>query len=233
MSLAPVARAPLSIAVAEGLRAAILDGTFGADEELPTESDLATTFGVGRSTVREALRIVQAQGLVSGADTVSTARPRVTHDRTAGTAAIALGTALQVGAIPLSDLVSLRVLLEAESLRHVDRVPDAVRDLLDAMATAADAGDIEAFHLLDVEFHVGLAHASGNRAFGFVVGVLRESIASFLRRALAALDDPRPTLRRLHDEHAAIVGAIDSGDHDSAAALVVDHIHGFYATDPA
>ncbi|WP_119730276.1 FadR/GntR family transcriptional regulator [Thermomonospora amylolytica] len=233
MTISPVSRAPLSLEVAQRLRAAILDGTFPPDTELPTETELARSFGVGRSTVREAIRVLQAHGLLSGADTVSTARPRVTHERTADAAGLVLSTALQVGAIPLADLVALRVLLEAEAMRHVTAVPDAARSCLRAMAAAVESTDIRAFHTADVDFHVQLAYAGGNRALGFVIGVLRDCIAGYLLDALAALDDPGTVLVRLLAEHRAIVDALDAGDNDRAAALMVDHIRGFYEPEDA
>lgn len=228
MTLSPVSRLPLSLEVAQRLRAAILDGTFGAGSELPTETELAQSFAVGRSTIREALRVLQAHGLISGADSVSTARPRVTHEGTAASAATALSTALQVGAIPLADLVALRVLLEAESMRQITSVPNSARECLATMADAVEVADYEAFHVADVDFHVSLAYASGNRALGFVIAVLRDGIAVHLLEALAAVEDVGAVLARLLAEHRAIVAALDAGDGERAADLVVDHIQGFY-----
>lgn len=224
----PIARAPLSIEIAGRLREAIVSGVIAADAELPTEAELAESFGVGRSTVREALRIVQAQGLVSGADTVSTARPRVTHAGTVTSAAQALDTALQVGAIPLPDLVDLRVLLEGDAMRAVTEVPPEALALLDAMSHSASEGDVEAFHLADVDLHARLVAAAGNRAVDFTVQALRGAIAGYLREALDAEPDGAGTLGRLHAEHTAIVEALAAGEGERAAELVVAHIRGFY-----
>lgn len=226
--LAPVARLPLSLEIASRLREAILAGDLPAGEELPTESELASTFGVGRSTVREALRVLQSQGLVTGAESVSTTRPRVTHDRLASTAASALTTALRVSAVSLPDLVALRVLLERDAVQSVTDVPTSARAGLELMRTAAAAGDIEAFHLADVDFHVSLAYAGGNAAIGLVVEVMRGTIAGYLRSALSERGDPVRVLGHLCDEHEAIVAALDSGHQRRAADLVVAHIRGFY-----
>lgn len=228
MALTPVTRIPLSLEVAQQLRTAILDGSFPADSELPTESELAASFGVGRSTVREALRVLQSTGLVSGADTISTARPRVTHGRTADSAALALSTAVQVGSIPLQDLVTLRVLLESESMRSNQGVPIDARECLNTMDEATERADAEAFHLADIDFHVSLAYAGGNKALGFVIAVLRDSIAGHLLDALRAKSDVGQVLARLGAEHRAIVDALDAGDRERAAELVVAHIRGFY-----
>ena len=219
---------PLALAVSGRIRAAILDGTLPVGESLPTEAELAQTFSVGRSTVREALRVLQAQGLVTGADTVSTARPRVTHENTADSAATALSAAVQVGAVPLHDLVELRVLLEAAALRGVSVVPEAAYVAVERMRQAAAAGSAAEFHDADVDFHVALAGAGGNKAFGLVMTVLRDGIASYLMRELDALEDSTATLGVLLTEHEAIVDAIVRGESDYAAMLVEKHVRGFY-----
>ncbi|MGB0099489.1 MAG: FCD domain-containing protein [Nocardioides sp.] len=229
MSISPVVRAPLSLEVAGRLRAAILDGSIPAGSELPTEAELARSFGVGRSTVREALRVLQASGLVSGADTVSTARPRVTHERAADGAGVALSTAVLAGAIPLGDLVALRVLVEAESVRHVTSIPPEIHALLDSMDEAAARGDHVAFQEADVDFHVRLAHAGGNKAMGLVIAVLRDAISGYLLDALEQHTDRTAVLASLAAEHRAIVAAAACGDPDLAAALITSHVTGFYA----
>ncbi|MDI9915743.1 FCD domain-containing protein [Rhodococcus sp. IEGM 1379] len=228
MDTTPLSRMPLALAVSGRIRAAILDGTLPVGESLPTEAELAQTFSVGRSTVREALRVLQAQGLVTGADTVSTARPRVTHENTADSAAIALSAAVQVGAVPLRDLVELRVLLEAAALRGVSVVPEAAHVAVERMRQAVATGSAAEFHDADVDFHVALAGAGGNKAFGLVMTVLRDGIASYLMRELDALDDSTATLGVLLAEHEAIVDAIVRGESDYAAKLVENHVRGFY-----
>lgn len=228
MDTTPLARIPLSLAVSGRLRDAILDGSLPVGESLPTEQELAQTFSVGRSTVREALRVLQAQGLVTGADTVSTTRPKVTHENTADSAATALSTAVQVGAVPLPDLVELRVLLEASALRGVREVPGAARVAIEEMRRATEDNNPSAFHDADVDFHVALAGAGGNRAFVLVMTVLRECIAGYLMSELAAIEDSAATLKSLLAEHEAIADAIVAGQPDYAAELVERHVRGFY-----
>lgn len=228
MDTTPLARMPLSLVVSGRLRDAILDGSLPVGQALPTEQDLAQTFSVGRSTVREALRVLQAQGLVTGADTVSTARPRVSYERTAGSAATALSTAVQVGAVPLADLVELRVLLEATALRSVSVVPEAAHTAIERMRVCARTDDTAGFHDADVDFHIALTSAGGNKAFGLVMSVLRESIAGYLIRELDARKDSAATLGALLAEHEAIADALARGESDYAARLVEKHVRGFY-----
>ena len=63
-TLRPVVRQPVYLQVADRIRDAILDGTLTVGEPLPSERSLQSTLGVGRTTVREALRALEAQGLI-------------------------------------------------------------------------------------------------------------------------------------------------------------------------
>src|SRR5262245_49151095 len=132
-------RAPLSVLVSRQLRQAIMSGRVAVGTELPSEKELTEELGVGRSTIREALRILQAQGLVSGGDTVSTRRPRVSTQQTLNLAAAqAMENAVRLAQVPLADLVELRVVIEGSSVEaaaaaSADAALDGARDALAAM----------------------------------------------------------------------------------------------------
>lgn len=226
----PVSRAPLSLLVSRQLREAIVTGELGAGTELPSEKVLTERFGVSRSTVREALRILQAQGLLSGGDTVSTARPRVSDELPLGAAAEALENVLRLGQVPLPDLVELRLMLEQAALRGAPATSpdlDKAREELAVMAVPGIA--VADFHDADVRFHLCLSRAGGNAAVPLVMGVLRHSISAHLLTSLEAIEDVEPVLERLRQEHAAILTAVETGDRERACALVQGHVRGFYA----
>jgi DNA-binding FadR family transcriptional regulator len=92
---------------------------------------------------------------------------------------------------------------------------------------AADA-DVTAFEHADVRFHLALAAASGNEALHLVMLAVRDSVAAHLLEALTALADPRPTLARLTEEHAAILAAIEDRRPAEAGEIMRDHVLGFY-----
>lgn len=229
--LSPTSRAPLSLLVSRQLRDAILSGRVAAGDELPSEHELAERFAVGRSTVREAVRILQAQGLLSGGDTVSTRRPRVGREEDLGAAAAsAMENALRLGQIPLSDLVELRVLLEGASVEGASRAPtEALAEARAALDDMRQPGaTTDDFLAADLRFHHGIALASGNAAMPLLMGVLRAAIAGHLGAALARLPDPRATAAQLTAEHEAIYEAVARADSDGARALVTRHIRDFY-----
>lgn len=228
----PVRRVPLSLLVSEQLRESIVSGAIAVGTQLPSEKELTERFEVSRSTVREALRILQAQGLLSGGDRVTTVRPHVSDEHTAASAGRGLENVLRLGGVPLEDLVDLRVLVEGAALeRAAARGPephalDEARAALAVMA-AADV-DIEAFHRADVAFHIALAAAAGNAAYHLVLGVLRDAIAGHLDAALRGLSAPRRVMRQLAAEHTEIMAAVERGDGTDASRLVAAHIRGFY-----
>jgi DNA-binding FadR family transcriptional regulator len=218
--------------VSRQLRAAIVSGELPIGEELPTEKALTEQFGVSRSTIREALRVLQSQGLLSGGDTVSTARPRVSAEHASTSAAEALENAVHMGQIPLDDLIELRLLLEGTAVSHPHLDPSRLDDARDALAIMqAPDIDVRAFHEQDVRFHICLAGAGGNTAFPLVMTVLRDAITHHLLGALSAMADPSPILHRLAAEHAAILAAVDAGDGELAAGLVKAHIWDFYVNE--
>jgi GntR family transcriptional repressor for pyruvate dehydrogenase complex len=223
-----VVRAPVYLQVAEQLREAILDGRLTPGESLPAERELAESFGASRASIREALRALQAQGLIVGGGAPSRAVVAGDVDRPARDALVDL---LRLDRVDLDDLVEFRCLLEADAVRRAARRSDnarlsEAREALDAMS-AADVST-EAFDAADVRFHVALVRACGNEAMHLVMLALRDPVARHLLDALRAEEDPRPTLRRLAREHAALLEAVEAGDGERAATLVERHIRGFY-----
>jgi GntR family transcriptional regulator, transcriptional repressor for pyruvate dehydrogenase complex len=227
---AEVVRAPVYMQVAEQIRSAILDGRLAPGEELPAERELAESFGASRASVREALRALQAQGLVVGGPAPARAAVAGPNDPAAREALVAL---LRADRVPLDDLVEFRCVVEAAAVRRAARGADGERlaEAREAVERMADPTvSIEDFDEADVHFHVSLVRASGNEAMHLVMMALRDPVARHLLEALRASDDATETLRRLHREHESILAAVESGDGDRAAELIERHIRRFYDT---
>lgn len=228
MSFREIVRNPVYVQVTEQLREAILAGELPPGEPLPPERELADSFGVSRTSIREALRALQAQGLIVGGG--SPVRPLVARELDEP-ARDALVNLLRLNRIELADLVDLRCVLEAAAVRAAARRPDR-GSLAEARTALEDMRggdvDIEAFDGADVRFHVALARASGNEATHLVMQALRGAAARHLLDALRRRSDPQRTLRRLTRQHAAILEAVVAGEGEAAAGLVEEHIRGFY-----
>jgi GntR family transcriptional repressor for pyruvate dehydrogenase complex len=230
MGFAEVVRNPVYLQVAEQIREAILDRELVPGTRLPTERELAAQFGVSRTTIREALRALQAQGLLTGGGRTTPLRTTV-REVGSGPLSEALSTVVRLRTVSLGDLVELRCALESAALGGAARGSDGTR-LEEARAALAEMrrDDVtpEEFHEADVRFHVSLAAASGNEAMHLVMLAIRDAIASHLLDGLHRQENGRATLRRLVREHAAILQAVEEGDGKRAGELVRSHVMGFY-----
>ena len=217
--------------VLERIETDLLDGRLRPGDRLPPERELATTLGVGRSSVREALRVLEVMGLIrtgtgsgpsSGAIIIATPR--------GGMSAL---LRLQVAAqgFPLDDVVRTRLVLESAVVETL--ASDAARDTSSAraVAVAMDAGDLTPaeFLALDAQLHLALAEASGNVVIAAMMAGLRTAIESYVQAGAERISEWDAAAARLRNEHRAIIDAIDAGDAGTAATLLHDHITGYYA----
>jgi len=213
--------------VAAQLREAILDGRFAPGDRLPTERELTREFGVSRTSVREALRALEAQGFVApGAGTART----VVAPGLSDALREAVGNLLRLQQIPVADLVAFRCVLESATVERAAGLRPA-----EALAEAAAAHEAmrasglraEVFEATDVRFHVALAAASGNEALHLVMLAVRDAIGRYLLDRMRRRPDLEVGLARLCSEHEGILAAVRAGDGPCAATLVREHIEGF------
>jgi DNA-binding FadR family transcriptional regulator len=228
----PLERRPVYEQVADRLREAILSGELPPGSVLPPERELSERFGVGRTTVREALRALQTKGLAVATGPTSPLRVVAPDGLTTDPLRDTLVHLLRLGRVPLDDLIGLRIALEgagaAEAATRAPR-PDltAARDQIAFMRAAGS--DLEAFEIADIRFHLELVRASGNEALSIVMLAVRDTVSAALLSHLEALADPVPTLQQLIAEHEAILSAVIDGDGERARRLSGEHLRRFYS----
>jgi len=221
-------RRPTSHAVvAEILRHRIALGDFPPGSRLPTERELADVLGVGRNTVRAALRQLTEEGLVSttlGRSGGTRVRGATDPDRTPRAEILANFRAT------IRDSLEYRGAIEPLAARlAAERAPVDVRQrLLRLLDEPAD--DLGSYHRLDSEFHLGIAAASGNQVLHRAVEQARAEMfvggnALWLQAGWslghAANPAPGPELR---DEHLPIALAVLSGDGPAAEVAMRAHL---------
>jgi len=226
-------RRPVYEQVAHHLREQILTGELAPGTPLPPERELCERFGVGRTTIREALRSLQTKGLAVASGPTSPLRVVAPDALTTEPLRDTLVHLLRLGRVPLDDLIGLRRALEGAGAADAavrDPKPDltAARDQI-AFQRAAGT-DLEAFETADIRFHLELVRASGNEALTIVMLAVRDAIAAVLLETLRALDDPAPTVAQLIREHEAILQAVIDGDAEAARRLSGDHLTRFYSS---
>lgn len=214
------------------VEADLLSGKLAPGQRLPGERALATELDVGRSSVREAMRVLEALGLLraqtgSGPDAgaIILARP------TGGMSAL---MRLQVAGqgFPVEDVVRTRLVLESAAVTELASRSAAVElsesdELLDAMEAPGLAP--EEFLALDAQLHLGLAQAAGNQVIAAMMSGLRDSIETYTLQAVPLLPSWTGTARRLCTEHRAVIEAVRGGDPELASERVTEHIKGYYA----
>lgn len=199
---------------------------------LPGERVLAEQLGISRPSVREAVRVLEAMGVVRTATGSGPEAGAVIVAEPVSPLTAVLRLHLATNHLPMADVVQTRLLLESWSAREAaERNLEAgelkvAEELLDRMD---DAGlSPEEFHLLDAEFHVALSGLAGNVLIAAVMASLRSAIHEYVLTAVPNLLDWEATAVGLRAEHRAILAAVRGGEPERAADLVTAHIRGFY-----
>lgn len=187
--------------VATWLRDAILDGARPPGSKL-TERDLAAEFGVSRVPVRDALKLLDGEGLVE-------LRPRT------------WAIVREFTAADLADLDEVREVLEPMAFRlaaerHRREDLERLKAVLDAEQESARRDDSVTSRRKAADFHEVAVQLADNRLLGDLMG----SIRSRLRWSLVQHDD----LEHIADEHVALYEAVRDRDGDRASALARAHV---------
>jgi DNA-binding FadR family transcriptional regulator len=217
--------------VLERIEGELLDGTLSPGDRLPGERELALQLGVGRSSVREALRVLEVMGLIrTGTGSGPSAGAIIIATPRGGMSTL---LRLQVAAhgFPLGDVVRTRLVLEAAVVEALAADPERPTADARAVLEAMDAPGLTAqeFLALDAQFHLALAEASGNVVIAAMMAGLRTAIESYVQAGAERIVDWDATAARLRVEHHAILDAVDAGEVAGARGLIHDHITGYYA----
>ncbi len=223
--------------VLESVEGDLLSGRLSPGDRLPPERTLAADLGVGRSSVREALRVLEVLGLVRTAVGSGPNSGAVIVSRPSGGMSALLRLQVAAHGFAVEDIVKTRLTLEtavvadlADTVQEgasptIDLAP--ARDLLAAME-APGLTDAE-FLALDQRFHLALAEASGNQVIVATMAGLRDSIEHYVRVGARQLPSWADTSARLMREHRDILAAVERGDAPAARTTVREHISGYYA----
>jgi GntR family transcriptional repressor for pyruvate dehydrogenase complex len=214
----PVVTGRMSQAIVDQVRALIRTGELGIGARLPSERDLCERFGVSRVTVREALRILEVNGLIEirlGAH---------------GGAYVTAPTTGRVGE-GITDLLSMSGLsaaevTEARAVVELGVIPlvvaratdDELAGLLALCDEAARARDADTYTVtMSFDFHLQVAASAHNPAIVMLMQSFREPVLMSLREA-------QHEGRQGVAEHRAFVEAVRARDAAQAQAIMTDHL---------
>ncbi|MEO8655283.1 MAG: FCD domain-containing protein [Ramlibacter sp.] len=211
------------------IRAHLAEGGLRPGDKLPDERDLAAQLGVGRNTLREALRSLEIAGLVE--------RPRgarggifISQGDT-GRMDQVMRDLLSLGSISVADLAEARVhLLELVVRLACDRAVEADFDALDA--NIERTREITSSGLLldrvecSREFYRLLGEATHNPVLGIMVHALSEILMQFVYARVAAGGKPHP---RLVETRRRFVAALRERDGDLATQVMRKHLEAVHS----
>ena len=226
----PVEKSRAFERVVEQIQEAIFKGELRPGDHLPSERALVEEFQVGRSTVREALRILESMGLLQ-TQPGSPRGPRVSPSNTLGLRRMLEGV-VRVEQISLVDLIQYRIVAGStanylaahlRSKDHLTRISKA----LDEMATA-DPDDDATFAQCDVRFHEAVADAAGNAFLNLIGTVINEVIVDLVADTIRSAADAERVRKEFIDLHRQIFDAIERHDGEEAGRLARTSLYDVY-----
>lgn len=232
------ASARTSAVVLDWLEDQLRTGAIKVGDKLPGERVLAEQFGISRPSVREAVRVLDAMGLVRTATGSGPKAGAIVISEPSAALAWALRMHVATKALPVADIVSTRLLLETGAAPRAhgpqgktgqerDEILRQAGELLDRM----DAPDLPArdFHHLDAEFHVLLSSLGGNVVVETMMNSLREATVGYVQETVAGRGDWADVRDRLQEQHRAILAAYTAADTEATVAALREHILWFSA----
>jgi DNA-binding FadR family transcriptional regulator len=214
----PVTAQTLTQAVAAHLRTLIHQGEVGSGDRLPAERELAEQLGVARTSLREAIKVLQQEGYVQvrrgalgGTYVTELTEPRERWR---------LRMRTQTG--EFDDIIDFRIALETQTARLAATRRDRA-DLARLRSSIESLGQVSnghsEFRLNDSQFHLRLAQAAGNLRLETAIESARGEL--FLPHDLLPYADPIDESRQ---DHQQIYEAVRDGNPESAANAMRGHI---------
>lgn len=212
--------------VAEQLRDLITRGDLAPGHRLPSEAEMAPLFGVSRSTIREALRILVTDGLVETKRGVrgGTFVVDVDASHVEGLLNSTLNLLAVTNRVGPDDFLDAWHAIEAPAaaLAAVRATPDDVDQLFHLCEPTRDDLSRPDVVVRNTNFHSTVLHASRN----LLLEAMGRPVAAVARARFSQTDPDREFLTMIVNEHRQIAEAIADADPDAARTATVNHIEG-------
>jgi len=223
MKFQPIKPKKVSLQIADQIRASILAGDFSPGDKLPPERELAEMFGVSRPSVREALNILSAAGMVMsyhGGGTVVLSLV----DAVVGSALSELIRVQQERAL---DVIEVRKGMESwtvyyaaqrampEDLQRMEEIIRGMERNLDGEKPSED---------YDANFHIVIARATHNIIWLHLMQSLFDAMKEFQQSVWRAVYLTREDHHLLFTHHSRIYEAIRAKDAEGARDAMLDHL---------
>jgi GntR family transcriptional repressor for pyruvate dehydrogenase complex len=215
----------------------ILDGRLRPGDRLPSERELTERFAVARSSVREALRVLESKEFVRSHP--GDRRGPLVLGFSVEPVKRSIAVLTSAHTVRFSELVQFRMIIDSSAnlLAAANRTEAHLLRLERNMARMRDSMSLgyEIFSRIDLEFHEIIAEASDNTLIQVCGDVVREAVLDLIRSKIVDADDQRALMVRSIRHHRAVFDAISEGNGGHAARLARESLYDYYAdhVDPA
>lgn len=215
-----IKRIPIVQQVEEQIRLLIENGKCGPGEKLPAEKDFCQELGVGRGTVREAFRLLQAKGFIE----IKPGRGAFVVENIPSPDQGAVEWLVE-NERELRDSIEIRAALEPVAARRMaeqgsDESIAGLRRLHDRFLTAIQLGDAEEIGRLDEAFHSAIVEGSGNRLLMAINQQVCQGIQMFRSKTFQIPQNIQNAVR----PHTRIMEAIYARDGEGAEREMRAHL---------
>lgn len=216
----PIKRVPIVQQVEEKIRQLIESGQYGPGEKLPAEMDLCQRLGVGRGTIREAFRLLQARGYVE----IKPGRGAFVAERLPGEDGGAVEWLVK-NEMELREGIEIRRALEPMAARRMaeqgsDQAIDALKELHGRFMEALRAQDTVRIAQLDESFHSAIVEGSGNHLLIAINQQINQGMKTFRSKTFQVPQNVRNAVA----PHTRIMEAIQARNGDMAENAMRAHL---------
>ena len=200
---------------------AVMAGDLKTGDALPSDRQLSDMFHVGRTPLREALKVLDVLGIIQTLPSKGT----YLSSRSTDLFFAPLSWSFLLGQSNTRQIVDVRNVLEAESARLAadNRETEAFRGLaavFEKMRIAYEQANYRQFLDVDMDFHLAIAECSGNPVIINLLNTSRNLLAYISRSGLSTV----ATVDSVYREHVAIFTAIDKADAEAAGKAMAAHL---------
>ncbi|MGA5699939.1 FadR/GntR family transcriptional regulator [Peterkaempfera bronchialis] len=223
----PVRRTRTFEEVLDRIDQQIAAGRLRVGDRLPGERELAAALGVSRPSVREALRVLEARGVLVARTGSGPEAGATLVTSPGGAMADLVRTHLGLAGFTLSEVVESRWVVERWAVESAARSGGGadLGPLRELVARMCEPGlPLADFHTLDADFHLGLARLSGNALLTAFMEAVCGAVHRHTARAVERMPDPATAVRTPVDDHRRILDAIEAGDAAAGVAALDRHL---------
>lgn len=221
--------------VVDYVQNAIATGELTAGDRLPSERELVDKFGIGRASVREALRVLENMELVRSQP--RDPRGPLVLPMSVGPVRRSISMLTSAGGFDLAELVQFRMIVDASAnllaaARRTDAQLLALERNMARMRESMSYG-YETFSKADLEFHEIIAEAAGNKLVQMYGDVTREAVLTLIERTILDAHDRTALMLQSIRHHRAVFTAIADSDGLRASRLARETLYSYYAAHVA